>query len=710
MAAPTPLRRLAVALLLASAPAGAVTPVAAVDVIPAEQGGERLPEATVTAVVGDVDGDGVRELIRLGPLADDETHVGVEVISADDAGQLTRHGMVPVRRLAGVEEQTEGQAVPDDRGMVAARIDEPARLLVWRVRGEERVLVTAIGTQDNPRACCLTIGEVGLDASRQTAITERVMISESASFIRAADLDADGTDELVVVEPPTQTAPGTTPVYVLRWVGGRFIRIEGSTRIDPADTAGPLLMPLGDSDGVPGEEIGLLAGAQSLGGSVLARVSLAADGSLRIGYAGMPFTGLLYAVATTEGGRLAVGTDNGASALLAWPADEREAVIARESSRRGEPVAVLGRESSARVLVFLNNAVDQLNEELVGVGITRTSAAVDVLSGTGLVAYDGPVPGGIAGAEAVVFHGNLLPALPAGTASDVPIQDRPIATLAGTRPIGTFGPEGLLVALAEGFVDATRQGGQLATPAGPRPGVALTVARTSIVLSGQTDDGRLEPALTGAVLVDRGPAGPLLITREGFSARIGAPAGSRILVYEDDEAREPAIVPSSGSADVGLPARAAQSTVRLIVITPSGHGYGATWAVRVVTAPPPLETSVPAASLGFSVTIRGHTAPDASVTVDGREAEVASDGTFSAHVGAGPIPREVEIRAVDAIGNETAATVSIVAPFDYRRLPWIPIVVAFTIVAGAVLYIRAPRPSPTLSRPAGDDAVLEEIE
>ena len=65
---------------------------------------------------------------------------------------------------------------------------------------------------------------------------------------------------------------------------------------------------------------------------------------------------------------------------------------------------------------------------------------------------------------------------------------------------------------------------------------------------------------------------------------------------------------------------------------------------------------------------------------------------------------------MDAIGNETAATVSIVAPFDYRRLPWIPIVVAFTIIAGAVLYIRAPRPSPTLSRPAGDDAVLEEIE
>jgi hypothetical protein len=710
MAARTSLRRLAVALLLASAPAGALTPVAAVDAIPAEQGGERLPVATVTAVVGDVDGDGVRELIRLGPLTDDETHLGVEVISADDSGQLTRHGMVPFRRLAGVEEQTEGQAVPDDRGMVAARIDEPARLLVWRVRGEERVLVTAIGTQDNPRACCLTIGEVSLDTQAQTAITERLVISESASFIRAADLDADGTDELIVAEPATSTAVGTTPIYVLRWVDGRFIRAEGSVRIDPGSTSGERLMPLGDTDGRPGEEIGLLANELSLGGATLARVSLATDKSLRIEYAVMPFTGLLYALATSEGGRLVVGTQDGASALLAWPAGEREVAIAHESSRRGQPVAVLGRGPSARVLVFLNNAVDHLNQELVGVGITRPSAAVDVLSGTGLPAYDGPVPGGIGGSEAVVFHGNLLLALAKGSASDVPMQDRPMAILADTRPIGTFGPGGLLVALAEGFVDATRQGGQLAAPSGPRPGVALTVARTSTLLSGETDDGRLEPMLTGAVLVDRGPAGPLLITRGGFSARIEAPAGSRILVYEDDEAREPAIVPSSGFAEVVLPAPASLSTVRLIVITPSGHGYGATWAVRVVTAPPPLEMSVPAASFGFSVAIRGQTTPDARVTVDGQEAVVASDGTFSVDVGAGPIPREVEIRAVDAIGNGAATTVSIVAPFDYRRLPWIPIVVAFTIIAGAVLYIRVPRPSPTLPRPAGDDAVLEEIE
>src|SRR5687768_10904182 len=213
MAAPTSLRRLAVPFLFACLVAVAETPVAAVDAIPAQQSGERIPDRTVTAIVGDVDSDGVRELVRLGPLSDDATHVSVEVVSADLHGRLTRHGMASFKRLAGVEEQLEGSAVADERGMIAARINEPARLLIWRVRGAERVLVAAIGTLENPRACCLTLGEVGLDARGRTSITERAAIPESARYIWAADLDADGTDELVVAEPSTVSDPDTTPIY-----------------------------------------------------------------------------------------------------------------------------------------------------------------------------------------------------------------------------------------------------------------------------------------------------------------------------------------------------------------------------------------------------------------------------------------------------------------------------------------------------------------
>ena len=709
MAAPTSLRRLAVALLLASFVAGAPTLVAAVDSIPAEQSGERLPEATVTAVVGDVDRDGVRELVRLGPLPDDENHIGVEVVSADADGQLTRHGMAPFRRLAGVEEQTEGSAVADERGMVGARIDEPARLLVWRVRGEERVLVTAIGTLENPRACCMTIGEVGLDARGQTSITELAVIPESASYILAADLDGDRTDELVVAEPRTSTALGRTPIYVLRWVGGRFSRVEGEAIGEPGAAFGEQLIPLGDSDGRTGDEVGLLHDG-GIAGALLARVSLTSDYSVRVEHARMPFTGPLLPMTTSEGGRLVVGTPGGASSLLNWPARTRRIVDERSSLRRGVPVGILGSGSAARVLVLLNDALDQLNDRLSGVRITRASPAVGALSGSSLFAYVGPMPGGLGGSEAFVFEGGLLVALVPRSDAERHIEERPIATLADTTPVGSFGPEGMLLALAEGGLDATRAGGQLVAPAGPRPGIALSAALTSTVLSGEAEDGRLEAALTGAVVTDRGPAGPRLITRDGFTAQIAAPPGSRILVFEDDEARQPIIVPSAGTADVALPARGSQYSVRLVVITPSGHGYAATWAVRVVNTPPPLQASVPSATFGFSVPVRGQTAADVGVTVDGQAVDVASDGTFAIEVVAGPFPREVEIRATDAVGNVARNTLSIVAPFDYRRLPWVPIVVGLTILAGVLLYLRVPRPSPAPARASGDDAVLEEIE
>ena len=709
MAAPSLFRRLAVALLLALPAVGSLSPAAGVEAIPAQQGGERFPEPTITAVVGDVDGDGVRELVRLGPLADDETHLGVEVISADGEARTTRHGMAPFRRLAGVEEQTEGPAIPDERGMVAARIDEPARLLVWNLRGRERVLVASIGTRDNPRACCLTLGEVGLDGEGDTTVIQRAAIPKSASYILAVDLDADGTDELIVAEPPSATALGSTPIYVLRWRGREFDRVEGIAQIDPSAAVNEQLISLGDSDGRPGEEIGLLHdGGQA--GAILARVSLGGDGTLHVEHGPIQFAGPLLAVATSSGGRILVGTQFGAISLLAWPAGSRRLDVELVSRARGFPAGVLGSGSATRVMLLANDALEQLNDRLNPVRTTHAAPAAAALGGDDAFAHVGPVPGGLDGAQAYVFRGGLLVELQPRTPTDGWVEERPIATMAATTPIGTFGADSLLTALAEGALDATREGGQLIAPSGPRPGVALAAALTSTVLSSEADDGRLEPSLTGAVVAERGPAGPLLLTRDGFTAQIAAPPGSRILVIEDGVSRDPAIVPRAGILDVVLPPRQSQYTLKLVAITPSGHGYVAGWTVRVRNEPPPLETSMASGSFGFSTPIHGRTDPGVSVTVDGQAASVAADGSFAVDVGVGFIPREVEIRAVDALGNVATQRVSIVGPFDYRQLPWIPIVAALTVVAGAILYLRVPRPTPALPRQAGDDAVLEEIE
>ena len=45
-----------------------------------------------------------------------------------------------------------------------------------------------------------------------------------------------------------------------------------------------------------------------------------------------------------------------------------------------------------------------------------------------------------------------------------------------------------------------------------------------------------------------------------------------------------------------------------------------------------------------------------------------------------------------------------------RVNPWIPIFAVMTLVAGAVLWIRKPRPQRWSRRGPEDDAVLEEIE
>jgi hypothetical protein len=46
---------------------------------------------------------------------------------------------------------------------------------------------------------------------------------------------------------------------------------------------------------------------------------------------------------------------------------------------------------------------------------------------------------------------------------------------------------------------------------------------------------------------------------------------------------------------------------------------------------------------------------------------------------------------------------------DYRRLPWVPIIVGLTVVIGAVLYLRSPRPT-SVGTQHPDEGVLEEIQ
>lgn len=107
--------------------------------------------------------------------------------------------------------------------------------------------------------------------------------------------------------------------------------------------------------------------------------------------------------------------------------------------------------------------------------------------------------------------------------------------------------------------------------------------------------------------------------------------------------------------------------------------------------------------------MRGETASYASMRVDGRAAAVPEDGAFSARVPLPLWPTEVEVVATDFPGNSARTVVSGVGIFDYRGLPWIPIVALLLAVEALLLYLRQPRPAED-PRPRDGDGVLEEME
>ena len=115
-----------------------------------------------------------------------------------------------------------------------------------------------------------------------------------------------------------------------------------------------------------------------------------------------------------------------------------------------------------------------------------------------------------------------------------------------------------------------------------------------------------------------------------------------------------------------------------------------------------------ATPLGGATAVAGRTLPFARVTVDGRPVAVGDDGRFGARLELPPWPTPVRVEVDDTLGNRAASTLSAVGFFDYRTLPWVPIVGGLAAAAALVLVRRQPR-SVRPPRAADDDAVLEEL-
>ncbi len=672
--------------------------------VPDEPGVAILPAASIfQTVAADLDDDGRRELIRL--VRGDGDAVLAEVWGRQPAGWHLRGEPVEV--------------VPASR--IGTRIDPvyqstPVRLLVRVVEDAEHVTVVTqphFEQIDVGPPCCLLLHDLVIEDG--SALRRAVSgPGDFADAIIVIDLDGDETDELLSTRslPPAGDISFPIEARVHRWADGTFAE-PTVTRLPVGSGDAPFR--LGDSDGVAGDEAGIIS---SLGRPGIFRIRLSDNDEVALDDGGVVAD---HAVAVpVDGGRgVAVVGSVGGLRVAAWPPGEPISEPIAESgitdgrivgtvNVRGQPKLVVHEPAADAVhLLSLPNLLPPQ-----GISITRSPAAA-ALAGAAVAPFSGPLPGGgVEGEPSLIHAGRLIPSTADAGSSGTSLM----ATLAGAEPIGLLG-DGDLIAIQHGMVGrlAPRpDGGALVVPT-LMDGAWTSITPLAVTLQPEAEDGDLAPPLRGAVRVDAREG--IAVGRGGFRAEVTAPPGSRVVVADFDPSviRAAIIVPASGMVDapfVPPPVTTANPRFRatLLVLTPAGHAYLASWDVRVRTEPPPVELMVSTPFGSSAVEVEGRTTPYAKVRVDGMPVELNAGGRFATTVELPPWPTEILVEVGDGLGNATRRSVTGVGVFDYRGLPWVPITVALAALVGAVLFLRVPRSSPLARRDEDDDAILEELE
>ncbi len=691
-------------LLLGSPLSGASGP-NAVAVLPEEPEAVVLPDAPILqTIAADVDGDGQREVVRLVRGADDAVFVEVWA----QTGEAWAQRGDPVL------------AVPPSR--IGARIDPvylatPVQLLIRRVDGAERVTVASqphFEEIDVGPPCCLQLHDLEL---RDGVVTRRE-VAESSNFSDALlviDFDGDGTDEILSTHSLTPLGDLEFPIdaRVHRWQGDRFGR-PTVTNLPIGSGHAPVW--LGDTDGLPGDEAALLPSPPGPLGIYRLRL---VEGDIVVADAGGVAAAQAVAVPLHDGRGIATVSPVAGFAVAAWPAGQP--IGEPEVQLGDDDLEIVGVVSLAGDRVVLHDPRTEAVRlvDLPGIGsplttaVTRSPAAA-TLAETALAPFSGLIPGGSVGGEPAVIHqGRLVPS-PFGSPFD---PTSVVASLAGAEPVGLVGRgrETLVLDHASPGVTSISngRGGVLLAPS-VRPSGWTSLVPLETVGQRELDDGAFEPSLRGAQAIDA--RGTIAVGPGGFVAQVQAPVGSRVFVGNPDPSviGVPIVVPASGRVDAPFaPPTVATANPRyratLIVQTPAGRGYLATWNVRVHDQPPELEASSFTDLGSDRVEVRGRVATGSSVRVDGEDVAVDDTGRFSARVTLPPWPTEVEVIADDGFGNMARRTVVGVGVFDYRGLPWVPITALLVAAVGVVLFLRVPRAMP-LPRQPDDDARYEEID
>lgn len=731
MAAPSALcLALLSCLLVAPAPVAAIDPIPGTP-LPAEPQAPVLPFAA-DAIAFDLDGDGSRELVLVTSSEDDP---GLAAIQAWYLGDLelgasaAEHGnAVPLRRSASGDELLSGvgRARIDEDGMIAAELDDPARFLHANRDGREILLVATLGTEAQfGGPCCLTIWEVA-DNDRILELRLVAATQRYADKLIAADMDADGTDELLVTEGPQ----GVDPVLdgsLLRWNGARY-ESTGFT-IPGLSGCCARLMDAGETDGAPGAEVllsGPLIGPSGNAPTGLHRLSLR-QGVPFLERAAIGEVLAARALSLDEGPAVVTSTAFTTLTLWSWPRDAEAAERRAARTSGGFPAAVFGTGSETRILVRTGDpptSVNVLPGDLgggAGPSIafpqdTRSGAFAATVQSTGaspLTPFFGVIPGGLPGdPDVYMFGGQIVRPV---SDPDALAEVASVALLPGLEPVGTVGPGGTWIALVFDYSERTvldfpPSSGTLLSARRP---VEIRLAATSSLMEPEANGAHLAPSFMG-VAPDPDHPGGLIVGNEAASAEITGPPGTYVwwvtrgdsgqtTIGADGVVRVQLLEPAGPDAPDGSGA-----TARIWAVTPAGHGYHGTWRIRVFRQAPSLTFTADDVLVEFSPTVSGRTVPGATVTIDGRPVELAPNGSFEASVDAGILPTELRVVAVDPVGNRTERVVTVIWPLDYRRLPFVPMAVLLTVGAAAVLFLRRPDTGPSRRTP-DDGATFEEI-
>ena len=689
------------ALALGPGPAAAIEDTPAVG-LPDEAPSRTLPGTTYGAVTADLDGDGAPELVRLVAATDGSGRMAVDVWRQPSIDPGSRAiGELVIRRDASVDEQLSGLPRPGTDGTLPLQVNDAARLLVLHDRGRERVIVAAIGLAvPDGRPCCLTLLEVRVAGSLMT-LTPVAGQQQDAVGVQAIDLDHDGVDEVVAIELPDATqrlpiriyhplAPASRPQTVILDVAG----------IDVANSI------VADSDGLPGDEllaVATLASGTHPSDRVLARVAWRA-GAPVADIAPLQVAGPFAVLPHGGQPRIVISSPElGQTLAVSWPAGGALTVAAR-AAFAVQPLTVIGSGSAERLLARPTGdtlsavALDATLRREPYVSATPAAAGVATARDAAFAPYIGPWPGRPDSLGTWVIAGQLIG----------PGAPRPMVALAGVEPIGAVDAAGRTTALFVGDPSHRPRAPTLsAAPSG-----SIVLVPTEQVLTPETRGGNLPIGLHGAVPI---PGRPNLIATPGptFDLLVNGPIGTTVVALVDGE--PPTFAQTGGSAGrvVTLPINVGEGRnagLRVLAVTPSGAGYSAAWRIDRRAGPPALTVNAPVISVGGSVRLDGRTDPAASVRVGGTPVQVDGDGRFSATVNAGLTPLDVEIEAIDVVGNRARQTVSVVGWIDYRRLPWLGIVVLLTVAAAAVLWQMAPGPRRWVRGGPDDDAGLEELD